>query len=592
MEKKESPSWKIIFRINPYLKPYRRWLLISGVSAIVLAITQVLSRYLLKELTDSAIATQYSTFLNLVYISFGVLVVDTVFKFLRELSITNTQTYSIRDLRNKITDHTQKLPLSFTESHHSGDFVSRFNNDIDKVGEVVKKIPGFISQPIIFILSVSYFMFLSWKLLLVAFCLLPFSAVLFDKLIKPIQAKSKNILELKAKANAATQDAIKGIFIIKAFNLQNILTGKYKQIADEVEEEGLYVDKRDAISIGVFLALRYIPQLVVPLYGGYLAYQGEISLGALLACNWLIWQIFIPVETFLAWVRQFREYIPAFERVFEILDQPTEYVGDQPFSITSQTPVLCFENLSFGYEKDMAVVQDLNFQVNQGQTIALVGPSGCGKSTVLKLLCGYYKPEKGHIRVLGNDLFQTDLTEARKQVSLVSQETYLFPTSISENIAYGRSGATQDEIIKATKAANAHKFILEKPDGYDTYVGEWGVKLSGGERQRISLARAILKDAPILLLDEPTSALDTQSEALVQEALNQLMIGRTVLIVAHRLSTIIGADQILVLDQGSIQEQGTHTELMKTDSLYKRLYLKQTTSPEKRHQVEMEAAHG
>jgi ABC-type multidrug transport system fused ATPase/permease subunit len=521
-----------------------------------------------------------------------VLVIDTIFIYLRRVSTAITQTYSIRDLRNEITGHAQKLPLSFTETHHSGDLVSRINNDTDKVAEVIKKIPEYISQPIIFILSVTYFMFLSTKLLLVAFCLLPFSAFLFNKVVKPIQGSSKNIMELQAKANATTQDAIKGVLIIKAFNLQSILIGKYKKIADEVEKEGLFISRRRAISIGVFLALRYIPQLVVPLYGGYLTFQGEISVGTLLACNWLIWQIFIPVETFLAWVRQFREYIPAFERVFEILDEPSEHIGDQVFSIGQQDPVIAFDRLTFGYEKDKPVLRDLNLQINKGQTAALVGPSGCGKSTVLKLLCGYYKPDQGHIRVLGNDMVETDLTAARKHVSLVSQETYLFPTSIAENIAYGRPGASPDEVSKAAKMANAHNFIINQPDGYQTNVGEWGAKLSGGEKQRISLARAILKDAPILLLDEPTSALDTQSEALVQAALTKLMIGRTVVIVAHRLSTIIDVDKIVVLDQGTIQEQGTHDELMGKDGLYKRLYLKQTTSPEKTRSLEMEVALG
>jgi len=223
------------------------------------------------------------------------------------------------------------------------------------------------------------------------------------------------------------------------------------------------------------------------------------------------------------------------------------------------------------------IVEDFNLTITEGEFVTLIGHSGCGKSTVLKLLCGFYQPQNGEIRIKGNHIFETDLRETRKHVSIVSQETYLFPTTIAENIGFGREGATRDEIIVAAKAANAHDFIIAQPNGYETQVGEWGGKLSGGEKQRIALARAILKDAPILLLDEPTSALDTQSEAIIQEALDRFMQGRTVMVVAHRLSTIRNVDEIVVLDKGKLSERGTHQSLMQSDSLYKRLYLKQTT---------------
>jgi ABC-type multidrug transport system fused ATPase/permease subunit len=237
-----------------------------------------------------------------------------------------------------------------------------------------------------------------------------------------------------------------------------------------------------------------------------------------------------------------------------------------------------FEHVSFGYDGGQKILDGLDCAVKTGETVALVGPSGCGKSTLLRLLCGFYEPQSGSIRIYGNDLFHSDLSAARQYVSLVSQDTYLFPTTITENIAYGRLGASQGEIIAAARAANAHDFITAFKKQYDTPVGEWGAKLSGGERQRIALARAILKDAPILLLDEPTSALDTQSEAVVQEALDRLMQGRTVLIIAHRLSTIQGADRIFVLNEGKIQESGTHAGLMRAGGLYRQLYLKQMTS--------------
>jgi len=239
-----------------------------------------------------------------------------------------------------------------------------------------------------------------------------------------------------------------------------------------------------------------------------------------------------------------------------------------------------FKDLSFSYDGETNILNQLSFKMTAGKVVALVGASGSGKSTILKLVSGFYEPSTGHIQLYGQDLATSDLAAARQLMSLVSQDTYLFPTTIAENIAYGRPGATIDDIVAAAQQANAHDFIMDFPDAYNTNVGERAVKLSGGQRQRLALARAILKDAPILLLDEPTSALDTQSEALVQQALERFMSNRTVLVVAHRLSTIQNADEILVIDQGSVQERGTHEQLMKTESLYKNLYLRQIVSAE------------
>jgi subfamily B ATP-binding cassette protein MsbA/ATP-binding cassette subfamily B protein AbcA/BmrA len=466
------------------------------------------------------------------------------------------------------------------DTFHTGDLVSRLNNDIDKIATLPKRIHELVQQPVVFMLGFSYMLILSWKLLLATCILIPVSAILFDKVVKPMQAHSQKEMEHLARANAVTQDAIRGVLIIKAFNLQRILTEKYRIIAEDVRKEGLEIDRRRAVEIAVFLMLRYIPQLVVPLYGGYLAFRGELSVGALIASSYLIWMIFIPVETMLGWMRNLREVAPAVERIYEILNQPVEDDQTAEFPPVAGYKTLSFTSVDFQYSDDINILDNFNLEVEKEQIVALVGSSGCGKSTVLKLLCGFYRPQNGQILIEGQDIFQSGIRAARSQVSLVSQETYLFPTTVAENIAYGRHGATQEEIQEAAIAANAHDFVTSLPGGYNTQVGEWGSKLSGGEKQRIGLARAILKDAPILLLDEPTSALDAQSEAVVQEALERFMRGRTVMVIAHRLSTIKNADVIVVLDQGRLVEQGTHDELMRSETQYKRLYLKQTDQEE------------
>lgn len=573
--KTQSP-WHMIRRLIPDLGVHKTWLGLVWFTALIAGIMEFINPYLLKNLTDTAIAQQTEAFWRLVWWALAAMLVDVALKYFTRVIAIRYEIYTIRDLRDRVTAHIQRLPISYTDTFHSGDLVSRLNNDIDKIAVLPKRIHELVQQPVVFILGFSYMLILSWKLLLATCILIPASAVLYNFVVKPMQAHSQKEMEHLARANAVTQDAIRGILIIKAFNLQGILTGKYKLIAEDVRKEGLEIDKRRAIEFAVFLMLRYIPQLVAPLYGGYLAFQGEITVGALIACNYLIWMIFRPVETMLGWMSNLREVAPAVDRIYEILDQPVEDNKSSQFQALEGSTALSFRSVDFQYSEDIPILDTFNLDVEKGQIVALVGSSGCGKSTVLKLLCGFYRPQNGQILIEGRDILQSGIRAARSQVSLVSQETYLFPTTIAENIAYGRHGATQPEIREAARAANAHDFITNLPGGYDTQVGEWGSKLSGGEKQRIALARAILKNAPILLLDEPTSALDAQSEAVVQDALERFMRGRTVLVIAHRLSTIKNVDAIVVLDQGRLVEQGTHQELMRSETHYKRLYLKQT----------------
>ena len=590
-EKSSTQIRATLSKLFPYITTYHFWLTLLVVSAVLGGVMEIVYPFFLMKLTDTATSGQTDQFVALIYWALLAMILNIGVTFLRGQASARYEAYTIRDFRNLITAHIQRLPISYTETLHSGDMVSRLNNDVEKIAEFLKRVYEFIQQPLIFILGFTYMAIISWKLLLATCILIPISAVLYNKVIKPIQSDSQREMEELARANAVTQDAIRGIYIVKAFNLQKSLTMKYQAIAEKVEDAGLAIEKRSAISTALFLALRYIPQLVCPLYGGYLAFQGEITVGALLASMTLIWMVFLPVEKMLGWLRGLREVTPAVNRIFELLEHPTENADARTFEAVFASSPVEITDIIFQYNEGEALLDNFSLQVGEGQTIALVGPSGCGKSTVLKLLCGFYQPQSGKVKVYGNDLFLSNLAEMRTQMSLVSQDTYLFPTTLKENIAYGRIGATDDEIVAAAKAANAHDFIMRHPDGYETQTGEWGTKLSGGERQRIALARAILKDAPILLLDEPTSALDTQSEAMVQEVLEQLMRGRTVIVVAHRLSTLKNVDKILVLDQGQIRESGTHAELMKADSLYKRLYLKQTETNGNNSEIKMEAQY-
>lgn len=478
-ETQKSSPWQTIRRLIPVLAVHRSWLRLVWLTAFIAGIMEFLNPFLLKTLTDTALARQTEAFRKLVLWAVAAMAVDAALKYFKRVIAIRYEVFTIRDLRNRVTAHIQRLPISFTDSFHSGDLVSRINNDIDKIALLPRRVHELVQQPVTFVLGFSYMLILSWKLLLATCILIPISAVLFDKVVRPMQAHSQKELEHLARANAVTQDAIRGIYIIKAFNLQKILTKKYQLIAEKVRREGLEIDKRQAVGFAVFLMLRYIPQLVAPLYGGYLAFRGEITVGALIASTYLIWMIFIPVETMLGWIRNLRELAPAVDRIYEILDQPIENGKSSDFSPAADSKAISFSSVSFQYSPDAKILDDFSLDLEEGKTVALVGSSGCGKSTVLKLLCGFYRPQRGEIRIAGNDIFKSSIREARRLVALVSQETYLFPTTIAENIAYGRIGASQDEIEEAARAANAHDFISSLPEGYQTQVGEWGSKLSG-----------------------------------------------------------------------------------------------------------------
>jgi len=417
--------------------------------------------------------------------------------------------------------------------------------------------------------------FISWKLLLCSVILMPLTGYLYNITSKPIEKNSRQLMEDTGEINEITKDTINGAYILKAFSLEDVLLKKYKEKVEEMISSGTKMVKISASLMRIFLALRYIPQLIIPLFGGYLAIKGEITVGQLLASTRLIGYVFSPVESLLGLIRHGRLAMPAIDRVFEIINKETEVQYGKEFKIDDNYPAVSFTEVCFGYNEENRVLNNISFELKKGTMTAIVGSSGCGKTTILKLLCCFYKSQKGNIKVLGNNMVDCSPSDIRSNISIVSQNAYLFPTTIFENIAYGREGAREDEIIEAARLANAHDFIMGLPKEYSTEIGDGNIKLSGGEQQRISLARAILKDAPIIILDEATSALDLESEQKVQESLQDFIKERTVLVVAHRMSTIKDADMILVIKDGRIVEKGVHKELLGRNSLYKRLYYRQ-----------------
>lgn len=574
-------EWRLLAKVLRLLRPHRGWLATAVASTLVVTAVGFAGPYFVRGIADSAIAGNLHLLLALVLASIAVALFESGAGYVKAASMATLSSLTLRDLRNRLTSHIQTLPMATLEKYHSGDLVSRLNNDLDSCEAVFRRVPDYLHQPLQLLGGLAFMFVLSPKLTLITCAAMPISVFVFERVVRPMQQHSTQAMESLAATSAAMQDAIRGAPIVRAFNLQAVLGERFHRLAKELEHHGMENRKKAILSWIPFLMLRYIPQLIVPLYGGYLAFRGEISIGTLLAFDWLIWFVFIPLETLLAWIRELRETSPALARCYEIFDAPAERRGGSSVPRVSSDGAVAFDRVRFSYEGGRDVLDGLTFHVPAGRTVALVGSSGCGKSTVLKLLCGLYEAREGEVRLLGQAISKADLSAVRARVSLVAQDTHLFPMSIAENIAMAKAGASREEIVAAAKAASAHDFVLALPRGYDTLAGELGNRLSGGERQRIGLARAFLKDAPILLLDEPTASLDTESEARVLEATRRLAEGRTTLVVSHRLSALRDADEILVLADGQVCERGTHADLLEADTLYRRFYQEQAAGAQR-----------
>lgn len=568
--------WGFVRRTLALLAAHRRWLGSAVVLTIAVTVLGFAGPYFLRELTNRVIAGDFTTFVWLILGSFAAALARAGANYFKSVSLTTASMRAIRDLRDRVAGHIQRLPFAAVASYRSGDLVSRINDDLAKTESLFNRVPDYIQRPLQLAGGLAFMLVLSPKLTLATCAIMPIAVFIFERVVRPMQRHSQREMEAIASVNASIQDAIRGASIIRAFGLQRVLGDRFRPFAIAAAVHGLRRKKRDILSFIPFLALRYVPQLVVPLYGGYLALRGEIPIGDMLAFDWLIWMVFGPLEALLAWIRELRETAPALSRTYEILDAPEERRGGQPIGRSVASSAIRFEDVAFAYEESAPVLNGLSFTVGNGETVALVGPSGCGKTTILRLACGFLDPTRGGVHVFDRNVTETDLASLRSQLSIVSQETYLFPVSIAENIAFGRPNASHDEIVAAASVAHADEFILDLPDGYQSAAGEMGSRLSSGQRQRICLARAILRDAPILLLDEPTASLDAASETHVLEALKRLMKGRTTLVVSHRLSTLRGVDTIYVLDDGRVCERGTHGELLELGGTYRRLYEQQS----------------
>lgn len=474
-----------------------------------------------------------------------------------------------RDLYYKITN----LHIGFFSNERKGDLMSRVTNDVYEIEySIIGTLTVLFRDPITVITYFTVLFMLNWELTLYTLLILPASGFLISFISKKLKKESHAGQITLANILNITEETISGLRIIKAFNGEKFIRNKFDQ-----ENKG-YADlirsmsnKRELSSpLSEFMGVSLVG--VILWLGGNMVFTGKLEPSQFFFFIISFYQILVPLKGIAGSLNNIQRGISAGERIFAILDARNE-ITDKPNAIETKDfkDSIEFKNVSFAYA-DTTILKDVNIKIQKGKTIALIGPSGGGKSTLADLIPRFYDVAQGEISLDGINIKDISLHSLRNQIGVVSQESILFNDSIYNNIAFSTEGATEEKIIQAAKIANAHDFILDTENGYHTNIGDRGMKLSGGQRQRISIARAILKNPPILILDEATSALDNESERLVQDALNQLMKNRTSLVIAHRLSTVQNADEILVLEKGSIVERGNHNELMQKKGLYSKLY--------------------
>jgi subfamily B ATP-binding cassette protein MsbA len=486
------------------------------------------------------------------------------------------QEFVTRDLRNAVYRHLAHLPLGYFTQMKAGQILSRVINDTFEARLILTQIvtQGLQSASLV-VVYIAILFSISWKLTLIALIILPLLGVSLQPMLKRLRKGNLRRGNVHGEMTSVLQETISGIRLVKASGTESYEEARFADGSNKYARSSLKMTRLALVAPPVTEIIGTLIAVLVLWIGALQVLQSNTMTGAtLLAFLTLVLRLLQPLKQLSQMRTTAQSSLASAERLFEILDSPAEFQRDSGTRDKATFErELRFENVTFAYEEDAPVLSGIDLVARKGEVVALVGPSGSGKSTLVDLIPRFYEPGEGRILLDGVDTREIKLPVLRSLTGIVSQETVLFHDSVRNNIAYGAPARyTQEQIEAAARAANAHEFIVELPDGYDTMLGERGTRLSGGQRQRLAIARALLSDPPILILDEATSALDTESERLVQEAVDRLLQGRTVFVIAHRLSTVTHADQIVVLDRGEIVERGTHAELLAKRGAYSRLY--------------------
>ena len=568
---------KNILRLVKYARSYWHLLVISAVSIIAITVLNLIGPKLITDLIDilsgSFDESSMAAIRNLALILAGTYLLRILFRFLNSYLSHKAAWNLVADMRVKVYDHLQKLSLRYYQDKQTGQLMSRTTNDTATFEMLIAHVIPELFANALVVIGVGVILFTrSVYLALMTLIPIPFLLLgswVFIKKVRPnFRAAQGNLAEL----NATLQDNISGMKEIQVFNQQPKEKNRVKKGAQNYNQSILHALKLIAIFHPAVEAVSSFGTVIVVMFGGWLALEGNLSVSDIVGFILYLSLFYQPIGALARVIEDLQQAVAGAERVFEVLDTEPD-IKDSPeaVDITKSNGDIVFDDVSFGYIDNVPVLQNISFRAAPGEMVALVGPTGVGKTTVISLIARFYQPDSGQITLDGRDLKDITLSSLRSQISIVLQDIFLFNGTVAENIAYGSKGATKEQIIQAAKTARAHEFIIEMPEGYDTVIGERGVKLSGGQKQRLSIARAVLRNTPILILDEATAAVDVETEAKIQQAVQELAENRTIIVVAHRLSTVKKANKILVIQDGKIVESGNHSELLEYNGVYRQL---------------------
>ena len=572
---KQYNSWHSYKRLLRFVVPYKKKLAVAVFCMAVSGLSNVVVPWLIKDVIDKVLANKDTQTLN--FICIGILVLFVIrgfFYFWQKYLMSYIGQRIVNDIRETLYRHIQSMSLSYFDKRKTGNIMSNLTNDVTALQTAIAdNLISFVQEAVILIGSLVSMFYLYWKLTFLTLGIVPLVIFTINYFGKRLRMAGHRVQGKLADITSLIEEAVSGIRIIRSFNREEYEIARFVDQNDKNFWALMATTRLTALLTPFIQFFAAIAVVGIIWYGGMSVIDGKMTAGALIA--FLIYAVNLsnPVRRISEIYGEIQRSLAAADRVFETLDTKAD-VEEKKYArdLDVVRGKVEFDHVYFSYDEAHAALTDFNLTVNPGQVVALVGPSGAGKSTIANLVPRFYDVTAGSLKIDGIDVRDVTFSSVRQQVGLVPQETMLFNATIMDNILYGRLAATEAEVVAAAKAANAHEFIKELSDGYATVVGDRGSALSGGQRQRIAIARAILKDPRILILDEATSALDTESEKIVQAALERLMQGRTSLVIAHRLSTVRNADKIIVINHGSIAEAGTHDELLAADGLYASLY--------------------
>jgi subfamily B ATP-binding cassette protein MsbA len=581
-----NPDIKIVKRLWHYLKPYWRMELIAlfvmmALSCLALALPHAI-RYMIDDLIPSLMEQGDTDGFLMPVVLFGLFLVgiyllNVLFSWYRDYLAARIGANIIADIRLELFDHLERVSLRFFQKKQVGEIMSRLLSDVQRIQDLLTSNVLSLLNSIFLLLAIFvYLLNISWILTIIALVPVPLTIILSNRFGRKLHVISRKVQETIARLSARVQEAFLSTRTIRSFGQEAYESKRVDGVLDVLKGHYIKNAVTNSLAHNLVQFVNMIGPIVILAWGTYLVASGHFKLGTLIAFYILLSYLYSPIQDIASLNVQVQGSMASVKRIFEYLDIPTAVVEDpNPQVLSGVEGAISFRDISFSYDDTGFRMENLSLDIKPCEKVAIVGPSGSGKTTIINLIMRFFDAQSGIIEIDGVDICRLSLNSLRGNIGLVDQEPLLFKASIYDNIAYADPAAKLDDVIAAAKIANIHDFISGLSEGYQNEIGERGVTLSGGEKQRMCLARAILKDPPILILDEATSSLDSNSEQLIQEALSRVLVNKTAIIIAHRLSTVQHADRIITMDNGRIVAEGTHDELLESSPLYRQLASKQ-----------------